>query len=75
MKLIGHFLGIPFYEDPNAPPGKLFFLNKTYMKFSPIIDLSPTNLLDNMLKDWDNFLYVHRDYPNKEYLWQRFIRS
>lgn len=37
--------------------------------------LEPTNLLDGWLKDWDNFLYLHRDYPNKEYLWRRFIQS
>lgn len=36
MKRIGTFKGSPVYEDPNSPPGKMYFLNDKYMDFASI---------------------------------------
>lgn len=48
MKKIGEFNGTPVYEDPNAPPGKMFFLNDKFMEFSSI----DTRSRWQRLKDW-----------------------
>lgn len=40
MKLIGYIGTTPVYEDPAAPPGKLYFLNDHYMQFSRFEPLS-----------------------------------
>lgn len=40
MKFIGYLNGVPIYEDPSAPPAKLYFLNDKYMQFSRFEPLS-----------------------------------
>lgn len=31
-KYIGDFKGVPFYVDPNCPPGKIYFMNDSLHK-------------------------------------------
>ncbi len=33
MKRVGTYNGVPLYEDPNCPPGQLFFLNEKWADF------------------------------------------
>jgi hypothetical protein len=33
MKLLGYLDEVPVYEDPNAPPNTLYFLNDNWQEF------------------------------------------
>jgi hypothetical protein len=38
IKKVGDFRGVPVYEDPNCPPGKVYFLNDNYAAVPYAID-------------------------------------
>lgn len=40
MKRIGTYNGVPLYEDPDCPPGQIYFLNDKYVRWARFEPLS-----------------------------------
>jgi hypothetical protein len=57
MKKVGTFRGVDVYEDPNCPPGMLYFLNDNNIDFHAVSIDNRTKW--QRIKDWVRRLFKH----------------
>lgn len=68
-------LVIDFYRCSCGAGGRVVTPKAVFDQGMMTLGIEEMNMIDEMLADWQLFQAKYPHYPNKDYLWQRWIRT